>query len=114
MNKLRPVLVFTAILMIMTVSITPSGGRAGGQKELESQLGARFLTLLPKIVREGQKFEAVIVDTKKLTAFGIVNLKRGDKVRLIKGPGESDFFVEFVQRISLTADDKGVLKRTAY
>ena len=112
MNKFRPVLAIVAVLvMIAAVSVTASGGRVGKQKDLEAQLGARFSTPLAKDIREGQTIEAVVVNVGKLAKFGITGLKRGDKVRLIKGAGEADFVVEVVRRVSLTINAKGVVQK---
>lgn len=87
-----------------------AGGRVG-KPALEAQLGSRFLTSLPQDMKAGQTAEAVINDPSKLAKFGLANLKRGDKIRLIKEAGESNFTVEVTQRVNLTVDAKGALRK---
>ena len=102
-----------AIFLFVTVGLLVSfaaGGRAG-QAVLEAQLGSRFLTSLPQVMKAGFTAEAVIVDPGKLAQFGLTNLKKGDKIRLVKGPGESNFTVEVTQRVNLTVDEKGALRK---
>jgi hypothetical protein len=103
----------TVILVVVMVGLLGSfaAGRRAGGAALEAQLGSRFLTSLPPVMKAGFTAEAVIVDPGKLAQFGLANLKKGDKIRLVKGSGESDFTVEVTQRVNLTVDEKGALRR---
>lgn len=99
------------VVLIVGVLVSFAASRRVGKPALEAQLGSRFLTGLPQDMKAGHTAEAVIIDPAKLAKFGLVNLKKGDKIRLIKGAGESDFTVEVTQRVDLTVDAKGALRK---
>jgi hypothetical protein len=76
--------VFIVVMLGLLVSF--AAGRRVSSAVLEAQLGSRFLTTLPQNMKPGFAAEAVILDPGKLAQFGLANLRKGDKIRLIKGP----------------------------
>jgi hypothetical protein len=114
MAKFKPAVARKTVVFIVVVIgalVSFAGGGRARQAALEAQLGSRFLTTLPQVMKAGSSAEAVIVDPGKLAQFGLANLKKGDRIRLIKGSGESDFTVEVTQRVNFTIDEKGALRR---
>jgi len=101
------------LVIVLALGLLPSvmAGRRANKRVLEAQLGSRFLVDLPGDMKAGRTAEAIIVDPGKLAKFGLVNLKKGDKIRLIKEAGDSDFTVEVTQKVSLTIDAKGALRK---
>jgi len=66
---------FLVVMVGLLVSF--AAGRRVGAAVLEAQLGSRFLTTLPQVMKAGFTAEAVIVDPGKLALFGLANLKKG-------------------------------------
>ena len=51
--------------------------------KVESQLGIRFVSVIPENLREQSALEAVVVSPEKLAAHGYKGLRSGDKLSLV-------------------------------
>lgn len=82
----------TLLILLLIVSSAFGGGIPSGAARqaqgLDAQLGLRFLSPLPTAPKQGTQLEALVVSPEKLTGFGMGDLKRGDRVTLVKGAND--------------------------
>lgn len=72
-----------AVMMIVAFASFADAGRIGRAAQpgsLDAQLGVRFAAPLPENLRQGDTFEAQVLNPQKLGGFGLAKVKRGDKV----------------------------------
>ena len=91
-----PVGVLLILLLIVSSAFggnIPPGATRQAQG-LDAQLGLRFLSQPPANPKQGNQLHAIVVSPEKLTGMGMGDLKRGDRVTLIKGAND-EFSVKF-------------------